>query len=146
MVKYIFKENFFLFKNIVLIIWYSKFFLNYYITKKKAVQKSAEFSNIWKKKLKLDLLDQKDWRKIHVSDNLFKNTYYRKLYNFVILKKAIKILIAEKKYDLLDIGSYTNMFLPLFKPFKNIFLSDLSPLANKNKKKIKFFLLNGKDL
>lgn len=38
------------------------------------------------------------------------------------------------------------MFLPLFKPFKNIFLSDLSPLANKNKKNIKFFLLNGKDL
>lgn len=96
MVKYIFKENFFYLKNIVLIIWYSKLFLNYYITKKKAVQKSAEFSNIWKKKLKLDLLDQKDWRKIHVTDNLFKNTYYRKLYNFVILKKAIKILIAEK--------------------------------------------------
>lgn len=35
------------------------------------------------------------------------------------------------------------MFLPLFKGFKNIYLSDLSPLAQK--KDFKFFLLNGKN-
>jgi SAM-dependent methyltransferase len=108
-----------------------------------SVTKSVNFSNKWKKKLNYDLLDQKDWRGIPLKSNLFKDVFYSKLYNFSILKKIIKILIAEKKITLLDIGSYTNIFLPLFKGFKNIYLSDLSPLARK--KGLKFFLLNGKD-
>jgi ubiquinone/menaquinone biosynthesis C-methylase UbiE len=138
-----FGSKYFTFKNIILLLWYSKFFLNYQRVKKISVTKNVNFSNEWKKKLKYHLLTRKDWRGITIKSNLFKDVLYSKLCNFTILKKIIKILIAEKKITLLDIGSYTNMFLPLFKGFKNIYLSDLSPLAQK--KGFKFFLLNGKD-
>ena len=92
-----FGSKYFTFKNIILLLWYSKFFLNYQRVKKISVTKSVNFSNGWKKKLKYHLLARKDWRGITFKSKFFKNVLYSKLYNFNILKKIIKILIAEKK-------------------------------------------------
>lgn len=92
-----FGSKYFAYKNFILLLWYSKFFLNYYRVKKISVTKCVNFSNKWKKKLKYNLLDRKDWRGIALKSSLFKDVFYSKLYNFAILKKIIKILITEKK-------------------------------------------------
>ena len=74
-----FGNKYFTYINIILLLWYSKFFLNYHRVNKMSVTKSVNFTNKWKKKLNYNLLDRKDWRGIPLKSNLFKEVFYSKL-------------------------------------------------------------------